>query len=193
MPPRARAPLALTLALLGVGLAACDRAAPPAPSAGPSVSAAPPPAGERLAYPGTREGAALLVDSLVRPEADHAAILRALRPEPRDYEAVFVGDAAERVRAVNDGLFAETNALEPREGQTATLVRSVTTEALLDGESHGCPPRYGEIARHLRPGLTIYCFKLVKPGETVGTAFDGLVHVHGHWALFPKPWRALAR
>ena len=31
----------------------------------------------------------------------------------------------------------------------------------------------------------------VLPGESLGMAFDGLVHVNGHWAWFPKPWRAL--
>ena len=31
---------------------------------------------------------------------------------------------------------------------------------------------------------------VVKPGETLGMAFDGLAFVNGHWRIFPKPWRA---
>lgn len=31
----------------------------------------------------------------------------------------------------------------------------------------------------------------LEPGQTLGMAFDGLVHVNGHWRLFPKPWKAL--
>lgn len=189
---RLEAPLAAVALVLG-GLCGCGRAPAGELTAAPSARDVGVERAERLAFPGTREGAQALVDGLVRPDADHAATLRALRPEPRDYEAVFVGEAAARVRAASEGLFAEADALRPREGQTATLLRSVTTEELRDGKSHGCPLRYDDVALHLAPGLTIYCFKLVKPGETVGTAFDGLVFVNGHWALFPKPWRALSR
>jgi hypothetical protein len=46
------------------------------------------------------------------------------------------------------------------------------------------------VAEHLKPGLTLYRFKFVKPGETVGMAYDGLVHVNGHWVMLPKPWAA---
>jgi hypothetical protein len=34
-------------------------------------------------------------------------------------------------------------------------------------------------------------WKFVKPGETIGMAYDGLVFVNGHWAWFPKAWHAL--
>ena len=43
----------------------------------------------------------------------------------------------------------------------------------------------------MKSGLTVYAFKFVKPGETLGMAFDGLVWVNGHFAIFPKPWRFL--
>ena len=47
------------------------------------------------------------------------------------------------------------------------------------------------MAGQLQSGVTLYRFKFVKPGEGLGMAFDGLVHVNGHWVIIPKPWRAL--
>ena len=38
--------------------------------------------------------------------------------------------------------------------------------------------------------MTLFRFKFVKAGETIGMAFDGLAFVNGHWRIFPKPWRA---
>ena len=32
-------------------------------------------------------------------------------------------------------------------------------------------------------------FKFVKPGQTFGMAFDGLVYINGKWCIFPKPYR----
>jgi len=37
----------------------------------------------------------------------------------------------------------------------------------------------------------VYRWKYVKPGEQLGTSFDGLIYVNSHWAWFPKPWRVL--
>ena len=45
------------------------------------------------------------------------------------------------------------------------------------------------MAAQIKPGLKVYRFKFVEPGEDLGMAFDGLVNVNGHWRIFPKPWR----
>jgi len=47
------------------------------------------------------------------------------------------------------------------------------------------------VAAHLKPGLRIYAFKFVEPGQSLGMAYDGLVRVNGQWRIMPKPWRAL--
>ncbi len=51
------------------------------------------------------------------------------------------------------------------------------------------PRRYAQLKDAFRPGLTVYYWKYTRPGEHYGMSFDGLIHVNGHWALFPKPWR----
>ena len=51
------------------------------------------------------------------------------------------------------------------------------------------PTGMRSLASDLKPNLTIYGFKFVKPGETTGMAFEGLTHINGKWRLFPKPWR----
>ena len=39
--------------------------------------------------------------------------------------------------------------------------------------------------------MTWWRWKFTKPGEDLGMAYDGLVFVNGHWAWFPKPYRAI--
>ena len=52
------------------------------------------------------------------------------------------------------------------------------------------PGGYSQSASHFKPGLKIYGFKYVAPGESAGMAFDGLVQIGGQWIMVPKMWRA---
>ena len=44
------------------------------------------------------------------------------------------------------------------------------------------PGGYKRVADKFKPGLTVYRWKYVKPGEKLGMSFDGLVYVNNHWA-----------
>jgi hypothetical protein len=46
---------------------------------------------------------------------------------------------------------------------------------------------------NLKPGQTVYAFKFVKPGESLGMAFEGLTNINGRLRLFPKPWKFMER
>ncbi len=50
---------------------------------------------------------------------------------------------------------------------------------------------YKDAAPQMKSGFTVYCFKFVEPGAKIGTAFDRLIFVNDHWAIFPKRWVAL--
>ncbi len=148
-----------------------------------------PPAGE--------VGARALLERFLAAGADHAALTAALKPEAADYEAVFAGEAARVAAEGYAELWKQQDAVfKPGEGQTELLLWQATTEDLREWRGDAFahfPGGYRKIARHLQPGLVFFRFKFVKPGEETGMAFDGLVHVHGHWRLFPKPWRVLEK
>ena len=48
------------------------------------------------------------------------------------------------------------------------------------------PGGYKAVLPHLKPGNAIVRFKFVKPGETHGMAFDGLIHVNGALGADPE-------
>lgn len=181
-----------TLAVWG-----CNKSQDAAPAAGGSTSssqAAAAPQARGLDFPGTTEGAKALLGSLLAAGADHIAISKALRPRAEDYAKVFKGPAAEQAKA---GYAAPWDAgaivVKPKPGQTTLRLFQATSEQLAAGgpEASAFPGGYGKIKDHLQPGFTWYRFKFVEPGKELGMAFDGLVYVGDHWALFPKPWRVL--
>ena len=143
-------------------------------------------------FPGTADGAKALLGEYLKPGADQAALIKGLRPDPEDYAAVFTGEAAKKVQTVEEAMWnsgqASLKAAHPT--QTELLLLSASTDELKAG-SPNCPGGYKEAAAQMKSGLTVYCFKFVEPGSKTGSAFDGLIHVNGHWALFSKPWRAL--
>jgi len=148
----------------------------------------------KLDYPGTEEGARALLTDLMKPDADRAAMTKALEPTDAQYKAYFVGDAAAKAQETYKGLWGGANmVIAPKDGQTELLLESATTEDLQawNDKAGPFPGGYKDVAAQLKPGVTVYRFKFVKPGETLGMAFDGLAFVEGRWAIFPKPWRAL--
>lgn len=141
----------------------------------------------------TAKEAKEMLSAFVAPGADHAKLYAELRPKPEDYEAVFVGDAAQKAKAVMEPLWESGKGLDPTSEQTQVDVAGATPEQLAkhEGTALGCPAGYKDIASKLQSTIIVYCFRFVKPGERGGLAGDALVHVNGHWAYFPKPFRYL--
>lgn len=146
-------------------------------------------------FPGTKDGAKALLQEFMKPGADTKKMTMELRPTKEDYRAFYVDErTADRAEAYFDKLWSSGNAVvAPKEGQTDLKLFSATTEDLRDsaGESSEFPGGLKTLAStdNLKPKLTIYGFKFVKPGESTGMAFEGLTHVNGNWRLFPKAWR----
>lgn len=147
-------------------------------------------------YPGTMEGAKGLLQEFLKPRADQAELSRDLRPRPKDYEAVFVPEA---VKQAQEGYREPWDqgkiVLGGKPHQTEVLVWSATSKQLREGtgDAFEFPGGYKVAAPYFKDGLTFYRFKFVRPGQKLGFAWDGLVYVNGHWAIFPKPWRVLPK
>jgi hypothetical protein len=144
--------------------------------------------------PGTQEGAKQLLEQFTKSGADYVALTNSLRPAKADYEAVFEAKAAEQAYQGytipwNKGYII----IKPKPGQSAILLWSATTEELKAGTSNASqfPGGYAKIKDNFKPGITLYRFKFVEPGQTLGMAYDGLAFVNNHWVVFPKPWRVI--
>jgi hypothetical protein len=145
-------------------------------------------------FEGDEEGAKKLLEKLLEDEDSRGDLTKALLPQDDDYEAVFKEDA-DTAKKSYDKMFAKAGDIKiaPNAGQTELKVFHATTEELKsgDGSADKFPGGYKKVAGKFKKGLTFYAWKFTKPGESLGMAYDGLVHVNGHWAWFPKPWRAL--
>ncbi len=163
--------------------------AAPATSPGTASSAAPSPGGG----PGIPEARRLLGQFL--DEGDHhASMTKKLRPTEADYRAYFTADSWQMAMQAYDQLWDQMPfAIKPNPGQTKLLLWKATTEELKNrtGDAEQFPGGYFNVIHRIKPGHTIFRWKFVKPGKTIGMAFDGLVYINGAWKVFPKPWRAL--
>lgn len=143
-------------------------------------------------HPATEEGAKALLAEFVTPGADHAALSRQLRPSQADYAAVFESDLAAKAEAVYGPAWEGGQlVVAPKAGQSEVKVFAATSEELKSwsGGAAEFPGGYKDVAAQINPGLKVYRFKFVEPGQDLGMAYDGLVNVNGHWRIFPKPWR----
>ena len=167
----------LGLLLVSLGLAACG-------------------GGDATAkFPGTKDGAKALIGEFMKPDVDRKKLTMELRPTKEDYKSFYAEESeATRAEAFYDKLWNSGEAvIAPKDGQTELRVFSATPKQLNDyeGEFAEFPTSMISLSTKLKPDLTIYAFKFVKPGETSGMAYEGLTHVNGRWRLFPKPWRYL--
>ncbi len=146
-----------------------------------------------LDYPGSADGAKALVGDLL-VAADKPAMIGKLKPTKADLEALFDASVVDAMSAHVDKMYASIGEVGAKEGQTEVLFNTATAEDFkADAEpAKKFPGGYARIADKLQPAITWYAWKYVKPGETIGMAYDGLAHVNGRWVWVPKPFRALA-
>lgn len=146
------------------------------------------------AMQGGEMGAKKLLKEFINPNVDHLKLTKTLRPKKIDYKAFFVEKAWEKAMKVyEETLWTKDLVIEAKKGQTEILLWAATPAELKagTGNSKYFPSGYREIADQIKSQGAIYRFKFVKPGETSGSSFDGLVDINGHWVIFPKPWKAL--
>lgn len=198
-------------ALLGsaIGTAACDRSETktkeePPPAAQQTADEGKQPAADKpdkaATKPAATQGAKTVDDAkkhlakFLEKGVDQHKLLREMAPTDADLKAIFADDVFDKAKAHYEKMFAEPGSGSlTKEGQTELLVWAATSEELKEGtgDAGKFPGGYKKVADKLKPGLTFFRFKFVKPGETLGMAFDGLTYVNDRWVMVPKPWRAL--
>jgi len=117
-----------------------------------------------------------------------------LCPRDEDYEKAFLPAMADVLRRAYAPFWATSQmAPRPKAGQTEVVVFLATTEDLQanNDRARQFPGGYRDVAPYLAPDRVWVRWKFVKPGESLGMAFDGMVWLDDHWAWFPKPWRAV--
>ena len=145
---------------------------------------------------GAEKGAKELLAAFLKPDADCQTLSKTLRPTRDDYKAVFEGAAAAKAEAGYKKLWDEgIVVVAPGPRQTELILGSATTDDIKTGgpTAKELPGGYAKVADSLKKGVTFWRFQFVEKGKTAGIAFDGLVFVNGHWVIFPKPWRVLAK
>jgi hypothetical protein len=149
---------------------------------------------KKSSHPPTEAGAKALLSEFLKPDADRLKLSLALKPTSKDYRAVFATEEnAKKAEEAYSKLWEMVNKrpIGPNPGQTEILLWSATTDQLKAGAGNAghFPGGYKRAAQFLKPGVTVYRWKFVKPGERLGMAFDGLYNIDGRWVLMPKPWR----
>jgi hypothetical protein len=144
-------------------------------------------------FPNTEQGAKDLLQEFAKPGADIKSLSAKLQPSTKDYESVFLPELAKRMieeytPAWKEGLIK----IAPKPEQTEVQVFSATS-AEIKGWTGNAKKHfaggYEQLGPWLKDDLVIYRFRYVKPGESLGMAYDGLAHVNGQWRYFPKAYR----
>ncbi|AVV44596.1 hypothetical protein C6376_27320 [Streptomyces sp. P3] len=156
----------------------------------------PAPAASAGRYPAGDTGARELLEK-VGTKGD-SALVESLRPTSADYRAVFRPDFAGRAERFYRTRFWGGSPVPPgpwaQQGQTELKMWKATTEEIRDwtpAVRSNFPGGYADVKDEFNSGLTVYTWRYTRPGAERGLFFNGLVHVNGHWALFPKPWYVL--
>jgi hypothetical protein len=147
-------------------------------------------------------GAAAVVKETVMPilvalaRDQSGEVLATLMPRPDDYDTVFEGVAVAEARAAYTNMWATNRSMQMPD-VTQSQIRVHAAPAGMLGEdnelSRHFPGGYRQIARLLKPERVWVSWKYVRPGESSGLAFDGLVWCDNHWSWFPKPYRLLGK
>ena len=103
---------------------------------------------------------------------------------------MFAEPLVEPARAYFASLWAQPVAITAKPEQSALLLYSTLSETL--HESPLFPGGYKQLT-DVVPGRIWLAWKYVRPGETMGMAYDGLVWLDDRFAWFPKAWRLLKK
>lgn len=117
-----------------------------------------------------------------------------LSPKASDYALVFEDALVEQATEAYTKLWETRPAPKAKPHHTEVRLYAITVPQLREGGevAEQFPGGLRQMAHLLRPGPLWMRFRFAEAGTDLGTVFDGLVYVDGHWAWFPKPWRVLS-
>lgn len=143
--------------------------------------------------PGSEAHARVLLSKFLVPGADRAALTWALKPTDAEIRSVYAEPLASKLIALYAQMYQPGVKLEPKPEYTDLWLVRATTAQMRRGDAvlRDFPGGYKKVRGAMLGDYPVVYFKFVRPGETSGLAFDGLVYVNSRWVLMPKPWRAL--
>lgn len=112
-------------------------------------------------------------------------------PRDGDFARIFTPSLVDTAIATYTPMWNGGVEITAKPEQTEMLLRAARAENL--GATDTFPGGYKQIAPHLLPGRVWLAWKYVRPQQTVGMAYDGLVWLDDHFVWCPKPWRLLAK
>jgi hypothetical protein len=117
----------------------------------------------------------------------------ALQPLPADYARILKEPLATRVRNDHRDFWNGLQVISHDPDETELQLIVATTDDLIAKREviDQFPGGYRDLAAWLQPGLRVARFRFVRPGRTLGTAYDGLFYLDGRWVFVPKAWRSL--
>jgi hypothetical protein len=135
-----------------------------------------------------------LLNRFVDPTAGSqvAEMVQAWKPQPDDWERVFMPEAAEKARIAYKPLWVSPPPPMPRPGQSIVRVRVADAADFSAGNARAkeFPGGFTNIASSLVPGNIWVAWEYLAPGEQAGMSFNGLVYMpDGRFVWFPKPWK----
>ena len=115
-----------------------------------------------------------------------------LRPTDDDWSTVFADDAIDDFKAYYQGFFLANVLPTAKVNQTEIRIAGAYPDLLRTDNplSARFPGGYRQILPLLKPENVWLSWKFTQPGQRIGMAYDGLVHLpDGRFVWFPKPWR----
>jgi hypothetical protein len=108
------------------------------------------------------------------------------KPERQDFHDAFVDGADEAYEAYHR-LWRQTPVPLPNQGQTQLLIQGSTPELI--SEARLFPSGYNQCVHRFSSETIWIAWKFIKPGESLGMAYNGLAWLGDRFKWFPKPWR----
>lgn len=131
-------------------------------------------------------------------DADHPSKIRKLtlnlRPTKAACDQLLEPKlAAVAAKAYGELYDEESTSLMRERFETEFILRKISTDELRQQTplARQFPGGYKSIAPKMNKGFTLYEVRFVRPGETTGMRYDGLVKIDKQWFWFPKIWRLL--
>jgi hypothetical protein len=155
----------------------------------------PPPPLEQLQAELSRatEAAASVLPALPRLAGpEWSTLVEEFRPRDEDFVRVFT--EPEPFVSLYRTVWAQiprSSGVKPEQTQVRAVAATTQLLRFPNAASDAFPGGYRRIVHLLTDGQVWLSWKYVRPGSTVGTAFDGLTRLDDRWAWFPHPWRAL--
>lgn len=150
--------------------------------------------GDSLSFGHGREGLEELADHLMEADnKERTRVSNLLKPEWEDYLEVFTDTAyARKLYRYHNRIWRQRLVVVKPLIKSQTMyqiweARGTELKAY-EGDAQYFPGGYHEMADLLVQDQVYYRLKYIKPGRRLGSAYDMIVYLDGHWRLFPRPW-----